>query len=458
MRNVVPVERPGTSGFAPLAPARTLSHRLSDEIRDAIVQGRLRAGQPLRQAQLAALFGVSPIPLREALRQLEADGFVTIEPYRGAVVAAASPEEGFETAQVSLALHGLALGLAFPRLDVATLDRAEAALCNRRWRDPGNLAALMEEMQQILFARAERPRLLGLIARLDANARRYIRLWAEVASQEPLGVNWHDVIERLRARDLAGALERMERLYLEAGRRLRAHLLDRRGAGPLTPPSPRPALLERGRVGRTLADRIAQRLREAIVRGTLLPGERLRQVELSAHFGVSAIPLREALRLLEGDGFVTLQPYHGAMVAPISCEEAHEIADIRSALEGLALRLSVPRLTEQSLLDAELYLERMEGERDPSKRAPLNLRFLLSLLAPCASPLLLELIAEFLSRGQRYYRLAMTASSQLPASTPTSRDVFDACRRRDVAAAVERNARSLAAVPLLVAHAIVAKA
>src|ERR1700761_447812 len=85
---------------------------------------------------------------------------------------------------------------------------------------------------------------------------------------------------------------------------------------------------------------IAEALRAAIVDGSLAPGAPLRQDAIARHFSVSAIPVREALRQLESEGWTRTAVHKGASVAPLSADEAREIYEIRSALESLALGLA----------------------------------------------------------------------------------------------------------------------
>jgi DNA-binding GntR family transcriptional regulator len=84
-----------------------------------------------------------------------------------------------------------------------------------------------------------------------------------------------------------------------------------------------------------LPEQIAARLSERIVAGNYPPGQRILEQAVSAKFGVSRGPVREALRLLERDGLVTILPRRGAQVARLSIEEVREIFDIRAALNGL---------------------------------------------------------------------------------------------------------------------------
>ena len=85
----------------------------------------------------------------------------------------------------------------------------------------------------------------------------------------------------------------------------------------------------------SLPEQIAARLSERITAGTYAPGRRVMEQEVSAEFGVSRGPVREALRLLEKDGLVTILPRRGAQVTRLSIAEVREIFDIRAALNGL---------------------------------------------------------------------------------------------------------------------------
>jgi DNA-binding transcriptional regulator YhcF (GntR family) len=111
---------------------------------------------------------------------------------------------------------------------------------------------------------------------------------------------------------------------------------------------------------------IADALRAAIVDGTLAPGAPLRQDAIARHFSVSAIPVREALRQLESEGWAKAAVHKGATVAPLSADEAREIYEIRSALESLALGLAIPHHTDATLAEAKRLCKAAEGEPDPS--------------------------------------------------------------------------------------------
>lgn len=187
---------------------------------------------------------------------------------------------------------------------------------------------------------------------------------------------------------------------------------------------------------RTLAEQVADRIRDAIIRGELPSGEPLKQAELAARFGVSPIPLREGLRLLEAERFVTLHPFRGAVVTPPSPEELRELADMFMALQTMALRLGVPRMTEDTLRQAEEVIEAMKASQNFERWGALTVRLHVTLCAAAGRPRLLETIRGLLVSLSRYRLLGLTRSAYRERSERRSADLLAACRRRDVAAAV----------------------
>ena len=92
-----------------------------------------------------------------------------------------------------------------------------------------------------------------------------------------------------------------------------------------------------------------EKLRQKIVKGTLKPGQRLVMAEIAKSFGASETPVREAIRRLESEGYVSFTPHAGAVVTRTDERELSEIYLIRIALEALATRLAVPFLTARDL-------------------------------------------------------------------------------------------------------------
>ena len=126
------------------------------------------------------------------------------------------------------------------------------------------------------------------------------------------------------------------------------------------------------RLTQSLPEQIAARLSERIVSGNYPPGQRIMEQAVSAEFAVSRGPVREALRLLERDGLVTILPRRGAQVTTLSIDEVREIFDIRASLNGLRDRQIaesperdrvLPMLEEEVEQLARLARDPKEGDK-----------------------------------------------------------------------------------------------
>lgn len=191
------------------------------------------------------------------------------------------------------------------------------------------------------------------------------------------------------------------------------------------------SLAERGSTSRL----IANALRAGIVDGTLAPGAPLRQDAIARHFSVSAIPVREALRQLESEGWAKVELNKGATVAPLSAGEAREIYEIRAALESLAIGLAIPAHTPASLRHAEALCGAASAETEPSLYVARNEAFHMSLYEPAGRPQLLEMIRMLHERGERYLRLKFGLPSYKGESDREHVALLKAVRGGDVVAA-----------------------
>jgi DNA-binding GntR family transcriptional regulator len=103
----------------------------------------------------------------------------------------------------------------------------------------------------------------------------------------------------------------------------------------------------------TLREKILETIREAILKGNLKPGEKVAEPELAERFGISRTPIREAFRQLETEGYLTVIPRKGAVVAALSKRDVEEFYAIKSILEGYAASLAAPKLTDKELQKLE---------------------------------------------------------------------------------------------------------
>lgn len=129
----------------------------------------------------------------------------------------------------------------------------------------------------------------------------------------------------------------------------------------------------------TLAEDIADRIREAIIRGHLPPGERLREEQLASTLEVSRGPVREALSSLEAEHLVVVRRNRGAIVASLTAQDLEEVYSLRVAIERLTVRWAVWHATDDDLDRVEAVLDEfrvaLDGSVGEHEAAELDIRF-----------------------------------------------------------------------------------
>lgn len=152
----------------------------------------------------------------------------------------------------------------------------------------------------------------------------------------------------------------------------------------------------------TIASRISRSLADRIVTGELAPGTKLRQDHFAEEFGASHVPVREAFRRLEAQGLVVSEPRRGVRVASFDLKEVREVAQMRAALEVLALRHAAPHLTPAILDEAEQATVAGDNSRDVRSWEDANRRFHRLILTPCGMPRLLAAIDDLHAASARF--------------------------------------------------------
>ncbi|MFM2031211.1 MAG: hypothetical protein RI927_831 [Actinomycetota bacterium] len=150
--------------------------------------------------------------------------------------------------------------------------------------------------------------------------------------------------------------------------------------------------------------RVAATLREEILNGTLAPGERIVQEDLALRFGASRQPVRDALRLLEGDGLVTLKANSGAWVSKLSESECDEAYLVRERLEPLLLSQSIPNLTDAQLARLTQLVTEIEKTTDIESFLRLDREFHLLSYAGAQDGMLSEFVERIWNTTQHYRR------------------------------------------------------
>lgn len=217
-------------------PRQSLTSAVAEKIREQIIRGEIAEGAQLRQDAIALQFQVSRIPVREALRQLEAEGLVNIVPNRGAVVPVLSPSDIEELFAIRALLEPEVLKFSIPHLTDEDFDQADAVLKRyaielRRNEHMSSWGRLNWQFHSILYSRANRPYFMSVIRNVNNNGERYTRLQLYLthgikrANQEH-----HDILELCRKRDVPGATKLLRQHIQYAGQSLKEAVQQRRSS------------------------------------------------------------------------------------------------------------------------------------------------------------------------------------------------------------------------------------
>jgi DNA-binding GntR family transcriptional regulator len=177
---------------------------------------------------------------------------------------------------------------------------------------------------------------------------------------------------------------------------------------------------------------IASSLRRAILEGAIAGGMQLKQNDVAAKFGVSVVPVREALQRLIADGLAVLHPNRGVTVTDISEDDFLDIAELRALLEPQALRRSAPRLTPADFMQSEKILQRAAETSDPLDRADLHWEFHRSLYHQAARPRLLAQIASLYRSINRYLLPVWATRGLSPGWVESHLTIVAAVRDNDI--------------------------
>ena len=154
---------------------------------------------------------------------------------------------------------------------------------------------------------------------------------------------------------------------------------------------------------------IEERLRSAILDGRLPPGTAVRQQELATLFGVSRMPVREALRQLEAQSLLKVEMHKGAVVAPLIGEDAVDTYALRVLLESEALRQSIPMLDADDIARARGYNLQLEHQTRHAELGRLNRLFHMTLYSKASNKKLLRLIENELNEEERFLRFHLSS-------------------------------------------------
>ena len=184
----------------------------------------------------------------------------------------------------------------------------------------------------------------------------------------------------------------------------------------------------------TLRESILETIRDAIMSGALRPGEKVAEPELAERFGISRTPIREAFRQLESEGYLTVIPRKGAVVAAFSERDIEEFYAIKSILEGYAARLACRLLTGKEIERLTAINDKLASlakEGDIKHFFKVHNDFHDLFLRAANNDKLLELIDTLMQKFQRLRVASLSLPGRMEVSVQEHRKIIEAFRRRD---------------------------
>src|SRR5579871_1857286 len=182
----------------------------------------------------------------------------------------------------------------------------------------------------------------------------------------------------------------------------------------------------------TVVDNVTVRLRRALLEGEIKPGERIRVTELEKSFGVSHIPIREAVRRLEAEGLIIALPQRAAVAAGVDLDDLSGLYDLRRIMECEVIRRAAGSMSDEEVAAVRKSLERLEAvaqDRDSPRFWKLHGEFHWALLAPAANAWIRRVVDQTWLASQRYVRLFV--SETLDDAMVDHRELLACCEAHD---------------------------
>ncbi|MDC7122266.1 GntR family transcriptional regulator [Cellulomonas fimi] len=408
---------------------------LYDRLLDAIVTGDLAPGQRLVEHELCERFGTTRAVLGEALARLSLVGLTDVVPRRSTHVTPVDPRRVREALGVLGEVTAAAIADGFPRLTDADRDALVAYRDTWLLDDGTALTALREsrvsDVQDVFFRRAANADLDRVRSWVSPGLVRFHRLHADAA----------DAVASLRTqRALVDAALTGDAPAAVAAWRDAAAVVPTAIRGSATAPVHRAGT-------RLIRDRVLDAIRDAILDGTLVPGEQLRESDLMRWLGVSRTPVRDALAMLAEIGIVTQRYHQPARVATLDRREFVDAMRAAGVLRSYARRLCIER-SPQALTDVlEAEIAALTRDDSASARIAAATRVVEATLEGARDTVLTEVLDRLAPRVNWY---ATHEPSVLDAFDAAAlRDLRDAVRSGDVerAAAVDARFYDVAAEP-----------
>jgi len=183
-----------------------------------------------------------------------------------------------------------------------------------------------------------------------------------------------------------------------------------------------------------LSQDIAESIKTAIIKGKFKPGEKISEGDLAESMGISRTPLREAFRKLENEGFIQIIPRKGAVVADIDAEEAINLYEIKSTLEGLAARLAASKMKEKAIGKLEKVNEELKeliDKNDLESFYRVHTRFHEGFVKLCGNKRLIQIISNLNDHFNRFGIISLTLPGQFEKAIEQHAEIIEAFKSGD---------------------------
>ena len=184
----------------------------------------------------------------------------------------------------------------------------------------------------------------------------------------------------------------------------------------------------------TLREKILETIRDAILKGTLKPGERVSEPDLAERFGISRTPIREAFRQLESEGYLQVVPRKGAVVASLSERDIEEFYAIKIILEGFAAKMAAENLTDKDIERLESInerLQKMADEGDVKKFFRVHNEFHEVFIKAAGNEKLYEMINQLVMKFKRLRLASLSQPGRMEGSVEEHRNMIKAFKKHD---------------------------
>lgn len=148
---------------------------------------------------------------------------------------------------------------------------------------------------------------------------------------------------------------------------------------------------------RPLREIVYEELKMQILKGEITPGTRMMEVEMAEEMGVSRTPIREAIRKLEKEGLVTIEPRRGAYASKISTKDMIEILEVRQNMEGLAAYFAAQRMQDEDKEKLQVLAQEYEAAveaRDTAEMIKIDTKFHHTIVEGCDNKILMQIMEQ----------------------------------------------------------------